>query len=200
MRKKRELDQIDVELIRLLADDARRPYSDLADQVDLSPPAVSDRIDRLQEQGIIRRFTIDIDRLKLQQRTPVVVQLEVHPSDADTVYGELTTLTGIEHVFKLHDGTIIAHGNAPDRNPGAWLSTAIDMDLVRKLDIDLLERYEWTLQLDDAEFALPCPICGKSVGSDGITAEIGGRTLTFCCQSCEGKYQDTYENHRANSE
>lgn len=62
MRSKRNLDEIDLEIVRLLADDARRPFNDIADRVGLSPPAVSDRVDRLREQGVIQRFTIDIDR------------------------------------------------------------------------------------------------------------------------------------------
>ena len=39
----RDIDDTDRELLRLLLEDARRPYSELAEAVDLSPPAVSDR-------------------------------------------------------------------------------------------------------------------------------------------------------------
>lgn len=198
MRKKRELDQIDVKLVKLLAENARRPFSDLADHVGLSPPAVADRIERLQEQGIIRRFTIDIDRLKLQHRTPVLVEFKTHPSHSDTVYEEVCALPGIEHVFKLYDGKIIAHGNAPDSNPKEWLHGGIDMDRIVDLDIGMLDQYEWTLTLDEAEFSLPCPVCGSSVEGDGVTAEIGDRTLSFCCTSCEEKYIKQYENYQSN--
>ncbi len=116
MREKRDLDEIDLEIIRLLADDARRPFSDIADRVGLSPPAVSERVERLQEQEIIRQFTVDIDRLKLQSRTPVIIELEVDPTHAQEVYDSVTSLDGIEHVFKTHDATVIAHGNAPNSN------------------------------------------------------------------------------------
>ncbi|MFB6083699.1 MAG: Lrp/AsnC family transcriptional regulator, partial [Halorientalis sp.] len=45
----RGLDETDREILDILLSDGRRPYSDIAEAVDLSPPAVSDRIDRLQE-------------------------------------------------------------------------------------------------------------------------------------------------------
>jgi len=57
----RTLDETDREIIRLLLADARRPYSDIAERVDLSAPAVSDRVDRLREVGVIQGFTLRID-------------------------------------------------------------------------------------------------------------------------------------------
>jgi len=45
----RGFDDTDRELLALLQEDARCPYSELADAVGLLAPAVSDRIERLQE-------------------------------------------------------------------------------------------------------------------------------------------------------
>ena len=56
----RDLDETGLEILQLLMSNARRPYSDIADTVDLSAPAVSDRVARLQEMGIINRFTLDV--------------------------------------------------------------------------------------------------------------------------------------------
>ncbi|MFW6449287.1 MAG: Lrp/AsnC family transcriptional regulator, partial [Halobacteriota archaeon] len=54
-----DLDDLDLEILELLIDDARRPYSDIADAVDVSGPTVSDLVDRLVDRGVIRRFTVD---------------------------------------------------------------------------------------------------------------------------------------------
>lgn len=45
------LDDIDREIPQLLMEDARRPYRVIAEQVDRSPPLVSDRIERLRDVG-----------------------------------------------------------------------------------------------------------------------------------------------------
>ncbi|MFC6725497.1 Lrp/AsnC family transcriptional regulator, partial [Halobium palmae] len=58
----RDLDDTDREILRLLLANARRPYSDIAEHVGLSAPAVSDRVERLQELGVVRGFTLDLDR------------------------------------------------------------------------------------------------------------------------------------------
>ena len=200
MKEKRDLDGKDLEILQLLTEDARRPYSDLADHVGLSPPAVSDRIDRLEGQGVIRQFTIDIDRLKLQHRTPVMVTIQCHPTDGETLYEQVCNLSGVEHAFKQFDGTVIAYANAPEDETSDWLSEGIDMSLVTDLGIELIERYDWTQKLEQTEFALPCPVCDKVVRSNGVTTEIGGETLAFCCPSCKKAYERQYEQYQANSD
>jgi len=71
----REFDETDVAILRYLAEDARRPFSDIGDAVGLSGPAVSDRVTRLREAGVVNRFTVDVDRSQLHAGVPVFVQV-----------------------------------------------------------------------------------------------------------------------------
>ena len=48
-----EMDKIDMQIISLLQKNARTPLKELAAKVYLSAPAVSSRIDKLEQQGII---------------------------------------------------------------------------------------------------------------------------------------------------
>ncbi|WP_290813445.1 winged helix-turn-helix transcriptional regulator [Halovivax sp.] len=191
----RQLDETDLEILRLLLSDSRRPYREIAEKVGLSPPAVSDRIDRLQEQGIVRRFTVDIDRRKLRDRLPVMLTLEAEPAAVDRVYESVAALDGVEHVFKHFDGTVVAHANAPDRDVNGWLRDAIDVDGVTDRDVALVADYEWTVDVSAADFALECPVCGNEVSSSGETARIDGEIKVFCCPTCKGEYEKQYEQH-----
>ncbi len=56
---KKSLDSKDYKLIDLLRRDARMPYSRIAGILGLSESAVRKRIRRLQDTGVILRFTID---------------------------------------------------------------------------------------------------------------------------------------------
>ena len=199
MKEKRELDQVDLELIELLAENGRRPWSNLADHVGLSAPAVADRIERLQDQGVIRQFTINIDRLKLQNRTPVFIQINTRPVDADEIFEQVQRLDGVENAFKLSDGTIFVHGNAPGNDPKDWLHDGLDMEAVDELDIDFIDQYERRLELSKAEFSLPCVECGNTVNSEGITVELQGETVAFCCPSCQNEYEGRLEQYQAQS-
>ncbi len=56
-----ELDDFDLRIIKSLLKDARIPTAQIAEQVGLSRPAVADRLDKLERQGVIRGTTAVID-------------------------------------------------------------------------------------------------------------------------------------------
>ena len=70
-----EVDDLDLALLRALASDARQSQRSLARQVEMSPPAVADRLARLERSGAIRGYRVDVDWAALGY--PVVVYLAV---------------------------------------------------------------------------------------------------------------------------
>lgn len=56
-----ELDDLDRRILDLLLKDARTPTAQIAEQIGLSRPAVADRLDKLERQGVIRGTTAVID-------------------------------------------------------------------------------------------------------------------------------------------
>ncbi len=70
-----EVDDLDLALLRALAADARQSQRALARQIEMSPPAVADRLARLERSGAIRGYRVDIDWAALGY--PVVVYLAV---------------------------------------------------------------------------------------------------------------------------
>ena len=59
------MDTVDSKILEILNEDGRASASMIADKVDLSVPAVGDRIKKLQESGIIRGFKPIIDSNKI---------------------------------------------------------------------------------------------------------------------------------------
>ncbi len=70
-----EVDDLDLTLLRALAADARQSQRALARAVGMSPPAIADRLARLERAGAIRGYRVDIDWAALGY--PVVVYLAV---------------------------------------------------------------------------------------------------------------------------
>ncbi|WP_410766287.1 AsnC family transcriptional regulator [Haloferax sp. DFSO60] len=193
----RDLDETDVHILQLLSDDARRPFSDISEAVGLSAPAVSDRIDRLREEGIIRRFTLDLDQSKLAGGTPVLVRLHVVPEHVDTVRNSLREADAVEHLFVSVDGEVTFHARFDDGTIRHALDEFVDFSLVREYDVQLVESAEWTPTVNGTEFALECAECGNSVTSEGESARIGGTLYHFCCSSCLGRFEDRYDRLEA---
>lgn len=59
------LDDTDLRLLDLLQENGRTSQHDLAQAVGLSSPAVGERVRKLEERGIIRRFTVVVDPKRL---------------------------------------------------------------------------------------------------------------------------------------
>ncbi|MFB6094512.1 MAG: AsnC family transcriptional regulator [Halanaeroarchaeum sp.] len=194
----RDLDETDVEILGMLVEDGRRSYRDIAEAVDLSPPAVSDRVQRLHDQGVIRRFTVDLDRSQLREGTEVLITIEVDPSTVEEVKAVLADVEAVEHVFVTVDARVVVQANAPG-DVRQWLHSIVDPDLVRSLDVDLLSEAEWTPAVGGTEFALTCDECGNTVTAEGVTARIGGEVKQFCCPSCESQYRQSYEQLAENA-
>ena len=186
-------DETDLEILRLLLADGRRPYSDVAERVDLSPPTVSDRVDRLREAGVIRRFTLDVDRSTLTDGVPLLVSLVVAPGDADAVRAGLRDHEAVEHVFATADGTVYAKAHLDPDAVRAELGEAVDIDAVRTLDVDLLSAHDWTPAVGTGAFDIECAECGNSVTDEGESAVLDGRRYHFCCGSCEANFVERYE-------
>ena len=193
----RDLDETDFEILQLLLADSRRPYSEIADHVGLSPPAVSDRIDRLTEQGIVRRFTVDVDRTKLGHRTPVMIRLDVSPSAVERIFEQVLELKGVEHAFQQFDGTVLVHANAPTVDVNDWLRSSLDLAAIREYDVALLANDESTVDVSTAGFALTCAVCDNEVTDEGSTTRVDGDIKAFCCPTCESQYTEQYQRHRS---
>lgn len=71
------MDSIDAQLLRILAEDARCSATDISKKVNLSIPAVNKRISRLRENGIIERFTIQLNPQKINSSVQAFVMLVV---------------------------------------------------------------------------------------------------------------------------
>ena len=71
------IDAVNRRLIEILSEDARISTSELARRVGMSPPAVRERINRLEQAGVIRGYRIDVDPEKVG--LPVAAWVRVRP-------------------------------------------------------------------------------------------------------------------------
>ena len=189
----RGLDDVDRQILSLLLADGRQPYSEIAEAVDLSAPAVSDRVERLQEIGLIRRFTVDLDRSMLREGVPVLVDLTVVPGRVEAVRERLDDRDDVEHLFSTADERVVFTATVPEAAVYDLLADAIDTDAISEYEVDLLRSADWEPSLGDAELAPACAECGNTVTSEGETASLGGERYQFCCPSCHSRFVDRFE-------
>ena len=72
------LDQVNIRILQQLIADPRLSMSELARRVKMSPPAVTERVQRLEEAGVIAGYRLDLDPRALG--LPVAAYVRVRPA------------------------------------------------------------------------------------------------------------------------
>jgi len=189
----RDLDETDMQILSLLAENARRPFSEIGNEVGLSGPAVSDRVGRLREAGIINHFTIDVDRAQLRAGVPVLVRVDLPPESLEPARERVRDADGVEHVFVTVEGDLWFYARLEARNARPWIESRLDGIEVVDYAVTLIDDFEWTPSIDGVEFALTCVECDNTVDHEGETARIDGEIYHFCCPSCLSRFRDRYQ-------
>jgi len=106
------IDAVDRRIIEILVDDARISLKSLAKRVKLSSPSVSERLRRLEERGVIRAFTIDVDPVAIGYTLQAIVRIRPLPGKFQAVqklieeipeFSECDKVTGEDcFVARLH--------------------------------------------------------------------------------------------------
>jgi DNA-binding Lrp family transcriptional regulator len=69
------MDATDHRIVVLLQENARRSFQDIGTHVGLTAPAVKRRVDRLEEQGVIRGYAAIVDPASIGWPTHAIVSL-----------------------------------------------------------------------------------------------------------------------------
>jgi Lrp/AsnC family transcriptional regulator, leucine-responsive regulatory protein len=95
------LDVIDGRIVQALLENARISLKELASEVNLSSPSVAERLRRLQEHGVIRAFTIDIDPRALGYPLQAIVRIRPLPGKLHVVQAQLDAIPEIGECDKV---------------------------------------------------------------------------------------------------
>ncbi|MFX1345772.1 MAG: Lrp/AsnC family transcriptional regulator [Promethearchaeota archaeon] len=133
----KNLDEKDKKIIEMLFENSRRPYHEIADEVGLSESTVRKRVMKLQEGGIIEKFTIRICREDERCIYAFLTLIPKNESEIKELLRETVILPQCEEVYKL-DGRcgILIKVNVPDTNE---LDALLEMFRSRT-DIESVER------------------------------------------------------------
>ena len=93
------MDELDHKIVQLLAENARMPVKDIAQHVSLTSPAVSSRIHRLEQEGVIAGYTVVLHRPDTPARVEALISVLV---DATTRAGFLSRVDEEPQVLQCY--------------------------------------------------------------------------------------------------
>ncbi|MDD1498211.1 Lrp/AsnC family transcriptional regulator [Agrobacterium tumefaciens] len=95
------LDDVDKRILELLSNDGRMSVKDLAQHVGLSAPSTSERIKRLEERGVIRGFTVEIDPASIGFTLQAIIRVRPLPGKLHVVQQLIEAIPEISECDKV---------------------------------------------------------------------------------------------------
>ncbi|WP_413104379.1 Lrp/AsnC family transcriptional regulator [Streptomyces sp. Inha503] len=102
------LDPVDLQILRLLQNDARTTYRDLAAQVGVAPSTCLDRVARLRRSGVILGHELRLDPVKLGRGLEALLSVQLRPHRRELV-GPF-----VERIRALPESRALFHLAGPD--------------------------------------------------------------------------------------
>ncbi len=113
-----KLDNVDLQILKLLQRNARLTTRELAKEVNLSTTPVFERIKRLEKEGYIREYTAVLDANKLGQGFTVFCSVKLRQMSKDTANDFVARIKDIPEVAECYNITgeydYLLKINAPD--------------------------------------------------------------------------------------
>ena len=95
------LDEIDYAIINLLKNDSRLSIREISKIINRSPSTISERIRKLENRGVIKRYTITIDHGRLGYKLNALTLLQVDGAHIEDVEKMLMTEPNVRAVYDI---------------------------------------------------------------------------------------------------
>ena len=101
------MDELDCKLIKELSRDSRITYAELGRKYNLSRVCIRERINSLVNDGVIKKFTIEVNPEKLGKKLSVFLNIDVKPDALYKIAEELAEDESITSIYLLTGSTTI---------------------------------------------------------------------------------------------
>lgn len=99
-----KLDTIDVQILQLLAQNARIQWKDLGEMIHMSGQAVGNRIKKLEDSGAIQAYSVMVDELKLGLTYTAFIIIFMKTTDHDRFKQFITSQKEVIEAHRISGG------------------------------------------------------------------------------------------------
>jgi len=94
-------DEVDIELLDVLKENSRMSFANLGRKINLSPSAVRERIQKLEDTGIIKKYGIKIDYKQIGYDLEAIILLKVFHGQLKNLLTIITTFPEVKEAYRI---------------------------------------------------------------------------------------------------
>ncbi len=134
------IDKRDLEIISLLLENSRVSAREIARRLRLSTGTVQARIKRLEEMGVIKGYTLELNLEELGYQFPVLIDIKVSKGKMRIIEEKLSQMDNVSAVYDItgeYDITVIARFRTR-RELDAFIKHLQEMEYIERTNTKLI--------------------------------------------------------------
>ncbi len=96
---KKDIDDLDREIIRILQENARTSYREIKDSLGISIGTIHNRITKLKENDIIEGYTIRLNNVKLGYKLTFLIRMQIDGKFTEKILNEISEKPEVCSIF-----------------------------------------------------------------------------------------------------
>jgi DNA-binding Lrp family transcriptional regulator len=193
-----KLDKIDVKILSLLQKNARKSFREIAKELEMSTPTISNKINTLENVGVIKGYRADINADNLGE-TSIILIVKCSPSYLDGVAKKLEDFENVTEVYILSNSRIFLTVTLINPNEiNDFLSNLSNIGEILDYEyysiINTIKESPRAIIRENLSIVLNCYYCQKPMQDEPVKLKLDGKTHYVCCNTCAKQYKQKYED------
>jgi DNA-binding Lrp family transcriptional regulator len=180
------LDLTDLGVLRILQRDARTPVLEIAKELGISRPTVKARIEKLQGEGIIKKFTAIVDRDAIVKNILLFLRMRMEDK------GLVDSLKEMDEVLEIYETmgerNLTCKAIVRDMGELRDFMDRLSQLGIKEVDSSIVlktvkEEYEAIIG-PEIGVSLNCEYCGKEITGAPYKFKVHNKEHYLCCPVC----------------
>jgi Lrp/AsnC family leucine-responsive transcriptional regulator len=198
-----KLDNTDVKILKVLQENGRLSFRQIADRVKVSVPTVSSKVGTMENMGIIKGYTATLDSEKLGGIS-VVLSIKTKPVDIKKVAEQFQDNENVRQIFMLSNGKLMLTCTFHHQHMiNDFLSKMADIHEILEFDIanivTVVKENMRATVTPESSVVLTCDHCKKEIHDNAYKVKKDDREYYVCCPVCQKGFEVKYDNLKTES-
>jgi DNA-binding Lrp family transcriptional regulator len=191
-----KLEKVDIQILKILQNDGRASFRDIAKKVGVTTPTVSSKVSMYEQMGIIKSFGAFLDTDALGELS-IILNVKSKPSDVPKVAERLKELEEVREVYIIGGSWINSKVTLNDNTHlNQFISdlTSIDeiLDYNYNAIVNTIKEEPRSVLSEGVNAVLTCFYCRKPMHDKPVKLKLDGRDHFLCCNTCAKEYKIKY--------
>jgi DNA-binding Lrp family transcriptional regulator len=197
-----KLDNTDIAIVKVLIEDGRKSFRQIAREIKVSTPTVEARFSRLKGLGIIKNIQPIFDIEKIDGQMSALVFVKTNLSESTDIANKLASIPQVRGVYKMTGEYNIIIKVIMTHHPEyleEFIKTKIaNIEGIKSASYQMITKtikddQSMPVMKEGSFLKIKCDYCDNDIFKDGKLMRVGQYERYFCCNSCLTLYKQKYK-------